>query len=147
MNIETNHILYVARLPVHFWCEFNNVADYRDNPGLWLQSYVVAKTLNLEYTDLPAELQQAFAECEAFTENLSGLVDWFGKQLKVLLTATPETHHLYGALSTLAYNFFAGMGINTVLGNRRDLLITSKLEYDQLKSELLKPTPPPKQHA
>jgi len=143
MKIETNHILYIARLPLHFWNEMRDAEDYRDNIGLWLISWVVARALTLEYVDLPKELQPAFDECETFTEEMDEIADWFGKQLKVMLSATDEKHSLYGKLSALAYNYFAGMASGALLQNKRDLLITSKIEFDGLKEELLK-TPPPK---
>lgn len=147
MKIETNHILYIARLPLHFWNDMQKVEDYRDNIGLWLISWVVAKSLNFEYTTLPENLKPAFDECEHFTENMDEVADWFHKQLKGLVNATREEHPLYGKLSTLAYNYFAGMGVNTLQGNKRDLLITSKVEFDALRAELLKnpdraPLPP-----
>lgn len=147
MKIETNHILYVARLPIHFWNELKQVEDFRENVGAWLQSYVIAKTLNLEYTELPSELHQAFLEAESFSEDVNKLADWLGAQLKGLLEVVPESHHLHGLLSTLAYNFFAGMGVNTVHANRREILITSKLEFDRLRQQLLKSTLPPKETA
>lgn len=147
MKIETNHIIYVARLPLHFWNEMRKIEDFRDNIGLSLISWVVARSLNHEYTELPEQLRPYFAEAEEFSENIDEITDWFSKQLKSLISATSENHPLSGKLSTLAYNFFAGMGVNVLLGNKRDLLITSKVEFDALQAEILKspdraPLPP-----
>jgi len=143
VKIETNYILLVSRLPIHFWNEMNFVPDYRDNPGLWLLSYVVAKSLQREYTDLPANLSPAFKECEEFTEKIEDVVQWFDKQVKGLVEASGSVPKLHVQVNTFAYNYFAGMALNAALPNRREMLITNKLLFDQLREVVLSPPPEP----
>ena len=146
MKIATEHVLNAARLPIHFWNEMRHVDDFDLNIGRWLHSWVIAHSIYLEYSELPEELRRPFLECEAFSKEIDEITSWLTRQVKALLGSVEESNPIHKKLSVLAYNFLAAVDANKDIGSKRELLITTKIELDGLKHELLN-TPPPKVYA
>lgn len=66
---STNTLLSLARFPFHFWDELNPKEDPRDNPAKSIVSWIVAKSLTREFTDLPKVLGQNLAKVLEFNNN------------------------------------------------------------------------------
>jgi hypothetical protein len=78
MKVTINHLLSLARLPVHFWTELRGGKEHYGNPGTSLMSYAVHKLSN-EIINIPLELYESVNECTAFIkdpESLSAIYVW-----------------------------------------------------------------------
>lgn len=69
---QVNYLLSMARLPVHFYAILNGLKG-RDvtyaNPGISLQSFVIAKCISRETVTLSGEMLITIRECEKFSQS------------------------------------------------------------------------------
>ena len=82
---QVNYLLSMARLPVHFYAILNGLKG-RDvtyaNPGISLQSFVIAKCISRETVSLSGEMLIAVRECEKFSQS----AETFAKITEMLMT-------------------------------------------------------------
>ena len=89
MKVTINHLLSLARLPVHFWTELRGGKEHYGNPGSSLMSYAVPK-LSHEIITIPLELYESVNECTAFIkdpESLSAIYVWINTKATEVATA------------------------------------------------------------
>lgn len=84
---QVNYLLSMARLPVHFYAVLNGLKG-RDvtyaNPGISLQSFVIAKCISRETVSLSGEMLNTVRECESFSQS----AETFAKITEMLITHT-----------------------------------------------------------
>lgn len=83
---NTNTLLSLSRLPCHFWAILNPDKDPRDNPGISILSYIVAKTLRFETTVLPKELNENFKRLLDFSSQKEQICEALKLRIQTLAT-------------------------------------------------------------
>ena len=126
MKVTINHLLSLARLPVHFWTELRGDKEHYGNPGTSLMSYAVHKLSN-EIITVPLELYESVNECTAFIKDpksLSAIYVWINTNATEAATqavslpdkAKPKVYNEMQALKSSLDNM--NIMYKTVAGSR-----------------------------
>ncbi len=146
-SYNTNTLLSLSRLPYHFWSGLNPSRDSRLNPGLSIVSYIVSKTLLLETTCLPKELNDNFKRIIDFNNQKDQICDFLKfrtKQLETILLdyQNHEKHWSLVANASLSIDKLKTKINETIIKisslevddfSINDNLINLKIELEKLK--------------
>jgi hypothetical protein len=75
MIYNTNALLSLSRLPFHFWEDLNPTENPLDNPGRSIMSYVVAKCLPFENSEIPSVLNDNLKKIINFADNRNKIIE------------------------------------------------------------------------
>ena len=81
---NTNALLSLARLPFHFWPLLNPKEDKRNNPGMSIIGYIVARTLPYESTVLPNELDENLKKIYDFSNQRENVCEALKERIKTI---------------------------------------------------------------
>ena len=114
-SYDTNMLLSHARLPYHFWSALNPDKDSKDNPGVSIISWIVAKTLTQESSELPKYLSENFKKILEFSNQREKACELLKLRVKSMITVLEN----YSGDNRL-----------------RNLIIQSRINLDSIKLKL-----------